>query len=97
MHDDSKFRILSVQHTRTMPYPAFVDAEAFRPKGLAAMMAISGLNFDEKKPENRADDDPEFRDLIKKVLHSPPVKALVSSLRSRVTEQRNTLHPDAPA
>ena len=98
LYDDSRFRILSVQHDRLMPYPAFIDAEVFRLKGLAAFATVaSELTGDRKKPENRADDDPEFRDLLKKVLHSPAVKALVSSLRSRVTEQRKALTAGAPA
>ena len=97
LHDDSRFRILSVQHTRTMPYPVLVDAEIFRPKGLAAIIEATSPFNEGKKPDNRADDDPEFRNLIKKVLQSSPVKALASSLRARVTELRDALSAHAPA
>ena len=94
---ESTFRILSVQHDRRLPYPVVVDAEIFRPKGFAAMIEATSPFNEGKKPDNRADDDPEFRDLLKKVLQSSPVKALASSLRARVTELRSALSANAPA
>lgn len=91
----SRFRILLVQHDFIMPYPAVFDAEMFRPRGLASLAAATAIITGEKKPDNRADDDPEFRELLKRVLHSAPVKALVSSLSARVTELRNARPADA--
>lgn len=94
---ESKFRILSVQHARLMPYPALIDAEIFRPKGFAAMIEATSPFNEGRKPDNRADDDPEFRELLKKVLHSSPIKALASSLSARVTELRTALSANATA
>ena len=88
--DNYRHRILMVQHGKDMHYPAAIDAEVFRPRGLAGLQAaMSGLVGGEgKKPANRADSDKELIELVAKVLRSPYVVSVAQSLIARAEDAR---------
>jgi len=94
---DYRHRIMVVQHRKDMHYPALIDAEVFRASGLAvlqaAMKALRSSPFllaaegaEPTKPDNRADSDKEFIDLVRKVLQSPYVVSVAQSLIARATD-----------
>lgn len=88
---DYRHRILVLAHGREMAYPSVIDAEIFRPMGLASVRefieAHQGVLLGgTKKPVNRADSDQELVDLVAKVLQSPEVLSAAQSLIARASE-----------
>jgi len=103
--NDYRHRIMVVQHDKEMFYPAVIDAQVFRPSGaLATIKALQGPSFsvltgaEVKKPDNRADSDTEFIELVGKVLRSPYVISVAQSLIARAAEVRSgkKIEPFAP-
>lgn len=101
-----RHRILTVNHLQTMPYPTTVDADVFRPTGpdplSQAWQLPPILGGQVRKPENRADTDQEFVELIKKVFQSPSVVSVAQSLVARAEDVRAGRelameHPTPPA
>jgi hypothetical protein len=89
--DGYRHRVLVLAHGRDMAYPAVVDAEVFRPTGLASVREFieaqqAPLLGVTKKPVNRADSDQELVDLVGKVLQSPHVLSAAQSLIARASE-----------
>src|SRR5262245_38567948 len=63
--NDYRHRILVLTYDQAHPYPALVDAEVFRPAGLAAFRELPATEpvlavWQGKKPANRADSDEEL-------------------------------------
>lgn len=82
-------RILTATHRTDRIYPARVDADCFRARGLAAWTraitdavaaSTAGITADTRSAENEAATDQEFRRLVEKVLHSSEVRSLAVSL-----------------
>lgn len=104
---DYRHRIMVVQHRKEMHYPAFVDAELFRARGIATLQAaiqelrsapvlLGGVASE--KPANRADSDKEFIELVRQVLRSSYVVSVAQSLiaRANETNSRRTIEPLQP-
>jgi hypothetical protein len=85
--DGYRYRVLSVTHQWDMIYPATIDADCFRRKGVEqldeALKIVRGA-----KPENRAASDTEFRTLVQRVLQSDEVTSVAVSLIARANEIR---------
>jgi hypothetical protein len=75
-------RLLSATHDREMPYPVTVTAEAFAPDPPRS----GGFRFggDPREMQKRAATDEEFIRLVREVLQSPEVRALIHSLIARI-------------
>jgi hypothetical protein len=90
--NDYRHRIMVVQHKKGMEYPTTIDAEVFRPSGIIAIHqalgALAALHEEARKPNNRADNDREFIELVKKVLQSPYVVSVAQSLIARANDVR---------
>jgi hypothetical protein len=94
--DGYRLRIMVVTHKKDMNYPAMVDAEVFRPRGLGlgalnfttanAIQAMQAMMEEPKKPANRADSDKELTELVRQVLRSGYVVSVAQSLISRVAD-----------
>jgi hypothetical protein len=87
-------RLLSATHDRDMLYPVTVTAEAFAPKPRntieAVGMSIHGSlvrALDPSVIQRRAATDEEFIRLVREVLHSDLVRALIHSLIARINGQ----------
>jgi hypothetical protein len=84
---DYRYRVLAASHSRDHVYPARLDAEIFRPTFISQITAFSELSRDPaRRPENVADDDEEFIELVAKVLRSPRVVSIAQSLIARSNE-----------
>jgi len=86
-----KQRILTASYTPSRVYPAQIDADLFRPKGLAAitgsLQAVQQLHLAQgKKPESRADSDEEFISLVERVRQSSEVVSIAQSLVAQANE-----------
>jgi hypothetical protein len=83
-----RHRILVVQHEKDMHYPSMIDAEVFRPSEVKTLSEILRPLTEGNKPNNRADSDKEFIDLVRKVFQSPYVVSVAQSLIARVNDVR---------
>ena len=84
-------RLLSATHDREMPYPVTVTAEAFAPHPLNVVQAVGAAikrSVDPAVIQRRAATDEDFIRLVREVLHSEQVRALIHSLIARINEQK---------
>jgi hypothetical protein len=80
-------RLLSATHTPELPYPVTVTAEAFEPKSLNPMQEIGTTLAQALNPsrlQRRAATDKEFIQLVREILQSDTVRALIHSLIARI-------------
>jgi hypothetical protein len=88
--DGYHHRIMNIYYNKNFPYPALVEADAFRENVRGIRSIIEALaSTGESKPFNRADNDEELFELIKKVITSPRVVSIAQSLIVRATEALN--------
>jgi hypothetical protein len=99
-------RLLSATHDKEMPYPVTVAAEAFAPKPLNSFQVISSAiqrSIDPSVSQRRAATDDEFIRLVREVLRSEQVRALIHSLIARINAQKpdqeanGPVEPEGPA
>jgi hypothetical protein len=79
---------MSAAHGIETVYPATVDAEVFRASRVPNYIAAAALTLgsEGKKPDNRADSDQEFGELVGKVLQSSYVLSAAQSLIARAND-----------
>ncbi len=81
-------RILTASYDKNMVYPVTVDADCFRPRSLAEVIApLTEIHGSSPKRANSAATDEEFSQLVDKVLHSDEVKSLAVSLIALANER----------
>ena len=83
-------RLLSATHDREMLYPVTVTAECFAPKSPNSMQALGAAVLRMMDPsvyQRKAATDEEFIQLVKEVLQSADVRALIHSLIARINQQ----------
>jgi hypothetical protein len=86
-------RLLSVTHDREMLYPVTVTAEAFAPKPLNSNQPFMLL---QSVMQRRAATDDEFIEMVREVLQSDRVRALIHSLIARINGQKTDQPGNGP-
>lgn len=87
-------RLLTATHNRLKPYPVTVEAVCFREKPKThreALILQTKDPLDQLLPVQEAATDEEFVQLVRRVLRSSEVRALISSLIARIN-QNNLEH-----
>jgi hypothetical protein len=84
-------RLLTATHDREMLYPVTVTAEAFAPKPAHPMsnLDLARLRLDPSLIYRKAATDEEFVRLVREVLQSADVRALIHSLIARINGQNS--------
>lgn len=80
-------RLLTATHDRTMLYPVTITANCFYPKPRTQIEAIASQiknSLDQPLPQREAATDEDFVQLVRQVLQSEQVRALISSLLARI-------------
>lgn len=83
-------RLLSATHGREMLYPVTITSEAFAPQPLNVTQALGAVfkrSLDPSVIQRRAATDEDFIQLVREVLHSEQVRALIHSLIARINAQ----------
>ena len=92
-------RLLSATHDREMLYPVTVTAECFAPKSsdpMQAVVAAAQRAMDPSVIQRKAATDEEFIELVRRVLQSPDVRALIHSLIARINQQTEASQENRP-